>query len=205
MEVLNVWCSLLHFCLLSLIQTTSQWIRIYCCFVFWEKTVAWEKIPKSAVWAPRAAPLASQMCCHRWALHWRGWASCLHRWSDQILTCCTKPIHQVLPESRVDGKAAAESSELCLFCLEMPSRNSARSHHKGHIWHIGYSSKKKKNLNLREWLFIFQYFCGIFVGKLYEVELFCRYRIWNISSEWNFIYTRTVMTRFKVKFWCVAN
>lgn len=145
MEVLNVWCSLLHFCLLSLIQTTSQWIRIYCCFVFWEKTVAWEKIPKSAVWAPHAAPLASQMCCHRWALHWWGWASCLHRWSDQILTCCTKPIHQVLP------------------------------------------------------------FCGIFVGKLNEVELFCRYRIWNISSELNFIYTRTVMTRFKVKFWCVAN
>lgn len=80
----------------------------------------------------------------------------------------------------------------------------------GHITKVTFGTlvtlqKKKKNLNLREWLFIFQYFCGIFVGKLYEVELFCRYRIWNISSELSFIYTRTAMTRFKVKFWCVAN
>lgn len=30
--VWNVQCSLLLFCLLSLFQTTSQWIRIYCCF-----------------------------------------------------------------------------------------------------------------------------------------------------------------------------
>lgn len=87
--------------------------------------------------------LLTKSVAHRWALRLRGWASCPRRWSDWIFTCCTKPTHQVLPESRVDGKAAAESSELCLFRLETPSVNSARPHHKGHISH------HKKNILMK--------------------------------------------------------
>lgn len=58
-KAFNEWCSLLYFWLFSVGQATPQWVRIYCCFVFWEKTVAWEKIPKSAVSAPHPAPLTN--------------------------------------------------------------------------------------------------------------------------------------------------
>lgn len=142
-KVLNVWCSLLHFCLLSLVQTTSQLIRIYCCFVFWEKTVVWEKIPKSAVWTPHPAPLANQICCSQVGFTFARVGIVPASVVRLDFTCCTKPTHQVLPESRVDGKAAAESSELCLFRLETPSVNSARPHHKGHISH------HKKNILMK--------------------------------------------------------
>lgn len=116
--------TVLHFSLLSLVQTTAQWSRIYCSFVFWEKTVAWEKSPKSAVWAPLPVPLTKQICCYRWALHLQDWPSLLRQRSDQICHCCTKPTRHAFSESGVDGKAAAESSELCLFCLEMSSISS---------------------------------------------------------------------------------
>lgn len=121
----NGWCSLLPFCLLSLVQT-SQWIRIYCCFVFWEKTVAWEKIPKSSVGAPPPARLTSQTCCRRWAFHLWG--------------CQTRSLPAAQKRaSRLFLKA--EWTVKLLWALLVWFRDAirqlrqARSNHKDHIWH----------------------------------------------------------------------